>query len=84
MSARSDARVNAHDGIRLGRDVQSAQRGPEQGARRDEPARGLGPRHLERIADEDRRAAAEAAAEKEIEAYAVGGGDRARRRRRAR
>lgn len=64
--------VNADGGIALGREVEAAECGPEEGARGDEPAHDVRPGHLQRIADEHGRPAAESATEEEVEADAVG------------
>lgn len=67
--------VNADAGISLGGEVESAEGGPEEGARWDESADHVGARHLERIADEHGRPAAKSSTQEEVQADAVGGRD---------
>ena len=64
--------VNAGRGIAESGQRHSAQRRPKQGRRRNETTRKSRTRHSQGVGYENRRAAAEAAAEKEIESSAIG------------
>src|SRR5215207_4785836 len=70
-----DVSVNANDGVALHWQVEPAQRGPQKGTRGNELARHVWAWHDQRVTNENRAAAADAAAEEEVEADAVGRGD---------